>query len=122
MASVQKRLHEAFLIFEPNENSRAHEIYSIFLRVCSSALGGCPKRRGTGISGSRAWFCKLEAGTPMGGCLAEREWRGGYAGLWGAPRRDHHHQSCLEPHAGDRKSTRLNSSHVRISYAVFCLN
>src|SRR3989442_11339559 len=24
--------------------------------------------------------------------------------------------------AGDRKSTRLNSSHVRISYAVFCLN
>src|SRR5690606_40546353 len=26
---------------------------------------------------------------------------------------DHHHQ--------DRKSTRLNSSHVKISYAVFCL-
>src|SRR3989442_7511280 len=25
------------------------------------------------------------------------------------------------PHLGDRKSTRLNSSHVRISYAVFCL-
>src|SRR3989442_1950907 len=24
-------------------------------------------------------------------------------------------------HAEDRKSTRLNSSHVRISYAVFCL-
>src|SRR5690554_7759423 len=24
-------------------------------------------------------------------------------------------------HFGDRKSTRLNSSHVRISYAVFCL-
>src|SRR5438874_7440991 len=26
-----------------------------------------------------------------------------------------------EPEAGDRKSTRLNSSHVEISYAVFCL-
>src|SRR5699024_11911733 len=25
------------------------------------------------------------------------------------------------PHAGDRKSTRLNSSHVSISYAVVCL-
>src|SRR3989442_11969040 len=25
------------------------------------------------------------------------------------------------PASGDRKSTRLNSSHVRISYAVFCL-
>src|SRR5690606_4506294 len=24
-------------------------------------------------------------------------------------------------HTGDRKSTRLNSSHVKISYAVFCL-
>src|SRR5690554_7012882 len=29
-----------------------------------------------------------------------------------------HHQHLLE---ADRKSTRLNSSHVRISYAVFCL-
>src|SRR6266498_3259693 len=28
---------------------------------------------------------------------------------------------CDEPDSGDRKSTRLNSSHVRISYAVFCL-
>src|SRR5439155_20204202 len=26
-----------------------------------------------------------------------------------------------DAHAGDRKSTRLNSSHVAISYAVFCL-
>src|SRR3989442_11621493 len=26
-----------------------------------------------------------------------------------------------EEASGDRKSTRLNSSHVRISYAVFCL-
>src|SRR5699024_11903042 len=35
--------------------------------------------------------------------------------------------TCLEPDTvqsatGDRKSTRLNSSHVSISYAVFCLN
>src|SRR5215813_14352873 len=30
--------------------------------------------------------------------------------------------SCrLPPQTLDRKSTRLNSSHVRISYAVFCL-
>src|SRR5690606_40484233 len=27
----------------------------------------------------------------------------------------------LPGRAGDRKSTRLNSSHVKISYAVFCL-
>src|SRR5690554_298791 len=31
-------------------------------------------------------------------------------------------QKCQENNIqGDRKSTRLNSSHVRISYAVFCL-
>src|SRR5207244_13363051 len=28
---------------------------------------------------------------------------------------------CVETTAGDRKSTRLNSSHQIISYAVFCL-
>src|SRR5690349_10672646 len=28
----------------------------------------------------------------------------------------------VEVNAEDRKSTRLNSSHVEISYAVFCLN
>src|SRR5690606_40885177 len=29
--------------------------------------------------------------------------------------------ACLLALSGDRKSTRLNSSHVKISYAVFCL-
>src|SRR5436309_15775218 len=32
-----------------------------------------------------------------------------------------HHRSVREPQRRDRKSTRLNSSHVKISYAVFCL-
>src|SRR3989442_7926974 len=31
------------------------------------------------------------------------------------------HPLALPLRRGDRKSTRLNSSHVRISYAVFCL-
>src|SRR5690554_7108479 len=31
------------------------------------------------------------------------------------------HSRIREFFIGDRKSTRLNSSHVRISYAVFCL-
>src|SRR5690606_40147690 len=30
-------------------------------------------------------------------------------------------QRIIKPGRGDRKSTRLNSSHVKISYAVFCL-
>src|SRR3989442_5591281 len=35
--------------------------------------------------------------------------------------RDAAHSRPVEPRTRDRKSTRLNSSHVRISYAVFCL-
>src|SRR5690606_40019751 len=33
----------------------------------------------------------------------------------------YHHLSDREELPQDRKSTRLNSSHVKISYAVFCL-
>src|SRR5688572_32742392 len=32
-----------------------------------------------------------------------------------------HAHAVSDGHAGDRKSTRLNSSHSQISYAVFCL-
>src|SRR5215467_15652925 len=32
-----------------------------------------------------------------------------------------HSDPCFPPDAADRKSTRLNSSHLVISYAVFCL-
>src|SRR3712207_6884823 len=32
-----------------------------------------------------------------------------------------HHPVTLSSRQGDRKSTRLNSSHANISYAVFCL-
>src|SRR3712207_7254401 len=34
---------------------------------------------------------------------------------------DRHGYFSLGTHAEDRKSTRLNSSHANISYAVFCL-
>src|SRR5690606_25352831 len=45
-------------------------------------------------------------------CIVDRLW--GYPAAWGM---------ALTKKAGevDRKSTRLNSSHVKISYAVFCL-
>src|SRR6266511_5309804 len=33
----------------------------------------------------------------------------------------HEHEGRRHPHAQDRKSTRLNSSHVKSSYAVCCL-
>src|SRR5947207_5009048 len=34
---------------------------------------------------------------------------------------DQRHRQLLPPRRADRKSTRLNSSHTVISYAVFCL-
>src|SRR5690349_22285941 len=37
------------------------------------------------------------------------------------PRSELHHCNLDVPQSKDRKSTRLNSSHVEISYAVFCL-
>src|SRR2546430_12160853 len=37
------------------------------------------------------------------------------------PGRDHHRRIRCVGAARDRKSTRLNSSHSQISYAVFCL-
>src|SRR5438067_7146967 len=37
------------------------------------------------------------------------------------PRSRHRRDTAGEAQARDRKSTRLNSSHVSISYAVFCL-
>src|SRR2546430_9098434 len=40
----------------------------------------------------------------------------GAEGIWSAAQ-----QSALHDVPGDRKSTRLNSSHSQISYAVFCL-
>src|SRR5205814_6046794 len=51
-----------------------------------------------------------------------------YAGAWRSPEvgRTPHHGSlepylCRRVYTRDRKSTRLNSSHLGISYAVFCL-
>src|SRR2546428_9124293 len=43
---------------------------------------------------------------------------GGHAGLARCRQRD---RRAVAPRRSDRKSTRLNSSHDQISYAVFCL-
>src|SRR3712207_9222433 len=47
----------------------------------------------------------------VGGLLLQRGPDPAYVHVYGA----------RGPDAGDRKSTRLNSSHANISYAVFCL-
>src|SRR5215813_15002757 len=61
----------------------------------------------------------LRRGDPSAASIARRRERRRAIPAWTEPR------PCLEPmrrpDARDRKSTRLNSSHVRSSYAVFCL-
>src|SRR3712207_8090827 len=47
--------------------------------------------------------------------------RPGGAGLWSAQTPSDRPRSLHRLLARDRKSTRLNSSHANISYAVFCL-
>src|SRR5690625_7168410 len=76
--------------------------------------GGNKRRAGNG-SGARAMPCRFKANRWAGyfdsDRLREKK-------LFDCPGSQRHNQqqSCRE-----RKSTRLNSSHVAISYAVFCL-
>src|SRR5439155_8685318 len=71
-----------------------HDALPICRRTC---CGPCTDR-------SR---CRAAARARWSRCGRRRGWR--------APRTDHCRRTA------DRKSTRLNSSHVAISYAVFCL-
>src|SRR3989442_8268855 len=60
--------------------------------------------------------------TPARECLARRrERRLHLGGMVRVVVHDRHTARFTHPLEPDRKSTRLNSSHVRISYAVFCL-
>src|SRR5690606_31521166 len=62
--------------------------------------------------------------SPRGGAHQEDPWTG-YGGVGDYARSNGNTRAVLEAahriRDGDRKSTRLNSSHVKISYAVFCL-
>src|SRR5699024_12438140 len=66
------------------------------------------------------WGGWLEVAGVVAGVV---QWDGVGALARGASRRNHHRVGCVGACAADedRKSTRLNSSHVSISYAVFCL-
>src|SRR3712207_8200803 len=60
-------------------------------------------------------FMDIGSGARASGMVSQ----GRVAALIGA--RPEERRAVLEEAAGDRKSTRLNSSHANISYAVFCL-
>src|SRR5256885_10884833 len=76
------------------------------------------------VTGVQTCALPISAGAGAGGQPDLQPRPGGARPVGGAgPGPDHALQEGVRPAAGveDRKSTRLNSSHLVISYAVFCL-
>src|SRR5439155_15359124 len=71
----------------------------------------------------------LHPNPPFGACVCSRTYvharwirrSRGSAPIWSRNITDHAVPVYFDQMGADRKSTRLNSSHVAISYAVFCL-
>src|SRR5690606_10771032 len=84
-------------------------------RDARCAAGGRRHRAGRSSTGSRVGLRTLPCARASGTALPLRRPRPGVDGVDG--RRAHRAHTA----GRDRKSTRLNSSHVKISYAVFCL-
>src|SRR5690606_41777979 len=95
-------------------------------------LPSVPTRRSSDLDGrqSSGVLVAAAAGTPVtavaDGTVVFAEWMTGYGLILIV---DHgngymslyaHNDTLLKSPGEDRKSTRLNSSHVKISYAVFC--
>src|SRR5256885_4126876 len=93
-------LSDAFVFFFFNDTATT-EIYTLSLHGRSSDL--CDHRHGQGAGCSASPTLKTREERPMYTHTMQR------------------HSDRTEPTGGDRKSTRLNSSHLVISYAVFCL-
>src|SRR5690606_42054129 len=78
---------------------------ALFQRDCTVAR--CGPRAGRGVCLWQLYYCRHQLPHPCVDHLPSREGCEFHASPAGARK--------------DRKSTRLNSSHVKISYAVFCL-
>src|SRR5207302_4661008 len=88
-----------------------------------------PTRRSSDLASVGAGTARIHDG-PTHVPAGSRRYPPAFGGVDAHARHGHHHQSwkaILQTPADtfasrqDRKSTRLNSSHVKISYAVFCL-
>src|SRR5207302_6456564 len=98
-------------------------ILFMFARSCYHVeIHSFPTRRSSDLSWREeaAWNLSQSQGSEFS---RSESWEGGGASSVGTAR--HRSREILARRDGrgeeDRKSTRLNSSHVKISYAVFCL-
>src|SRR5436309_9482728 len=87
--------------------------------MCPLALYSFPTRRSSDLYTSVPWLCATFTDLVFGGWLVDALIRRG----WDASmvRQTVLVGGTILGLGIDRKSTRLNSSHVKISYAVFCL-
>src|SRR5207249_2566167 len=115
---------------------RSHSLYR-FRRTESAAHAPsrCDATAGTAAAcdrqpGSRSRYLLVHGHRARGATSRDFDARGSCAsanrsGLYAGGRAQASHRNCRQAErtveAQDRKSTRLNSSHVSISYAVFCL-
>src|SRR5690606_40682046 len=88
--------------------------YATLFRSGASRGPGPERGGGTVPPGNPAGGAPEPSGNPAAVRQRERRLRIGRG-------RDRPALLCDAVHRRDRKSTRLNSSHVKISYAVFCL-
>src|SRR5207249_11684420 len=103
-----------FLLFSPPPRSPLFPYTTLFRsrRPLFLPEGGCSHPGGGDEARTQAWRFHHRDGHH----LPVRVHRGS-----GRAFRDCRSVPRRQPVRGDRKSTRLNSSHVSISYAVFCL-
>src|SRR2546427_7248047 len=85
------------------------EIYTLSLHDALPISKESLKYIGSPLLGKSFHRCDADVFSLAEGSIRQRPLLRGRAGVAGVPSR------------GDRKSTRLNSSHSQISYAVFCL-
>src|SRR5438067_9936487 len=90
----------------------------------ASALGNCAFFTSTATASTGIYTLSLHDALPIFErvlrlVVAERLDDGAPEEIFSA--RDLRHERLPDTRVGERKSTRLNSSHVSISYAVFCL-
>src|SRR5690606_39392745 len=87
------------------------------LAVYRRALNSFPTRRSSDLLWGRARERRRTVASPLSGCWLRRR----DPLRDGRRRRVRRSSSVARRRRRDRKSTRLNSSHVKNSYAVFCL-
>src|SRR5690606_39930453 len=101
----------------------AHVSFSSFFHCCGApqVLHSFPTRRSSDLDSTEGPFLVIDPSREPRKVSLERRPRSQQREAYRFGSR--YHQPSWRPsaHRPDRKSTRLNSSHVKISYAVFCL-